>query len=131
MFAYRGGTLASRARWGVLTWVGGGGEVAEEVVAGGNEDTSVGVQDFDGLEDDALLSDIGGVIPLFLLLANLFGEFVNLSLQPGNPLCYRRRVHLRLCCRSVGVALSVLLSGGELFREKFRKRRRKSIRRET
>ena len=73
MFACRGGTLASRARWGVLTWGGGGGEGDGEFAAVGNEGVQSRLQTFEGLAYVSLVS-LGCVLQLGLLIDNLLAN---------------------------------------------------------
>ena len=94
MFACRGGTLASRARGGVLTWGGGGdGGADREFVAVGNEGVQSVIPTFDGLEDDGLLVDIVGLLPLLLLRRNQGNGVGNLLIQ-----LVELRVHLQRRC---------------------------------
>ena len=60
---------------------------------GGNEAFQILGRRLDGVEDDDLLSDIGGVIPLLLLLRNQDNDGINLLIQ-----LVELRVRVRGCC---------------------------------
>ena len=82
MYACRGGTLASRARGGVLTWGGGGGEGGvDDSVAGGKEPRLLDFPVFDGVEVDGGLVGIHFVIPLRRRCVNILGDGINLVIK--------------------------------------------------